>query len=283
MDVSRFQFQHLSYQKEYQHTPHFHDVNEILFSTNDDATFLLNRNVYQLHGGSLIFITSGALHQKYNATQDMIDSYVLHYDPLLLRELSTSFSNLYAAFAEANCCLHLDQAAFQSIYPLFLKFLSADSGFGSDIFSVTLLAQILLQSYPLLRQSTDDSALYYRNDAQLAPILDYIDSHLTEKLSLDHLATHFFTSKYTICHIFKRKTGLTLVTYINMNRIRLSCMLLKQGKSVQEAAFQSGFLSSEHFIRVFTNYVGTTPGKYLQSARQSLIIPIEPTVYQPKK
>ena len=134
MDVSRFQFQHLSYQKEYQHTPHFHDVNEILFSTNDDATFLLSRNVYQLHGGSLIFITSGALHQKYNATQDMIDSYVLHYDPLLLRELSTSSSNLYAAFAEANCCLHLDQAAFQSIYPLFLKFLSADSGFGSDIF-----------------------------------------------------------------------------------------------------------------------------------------------------
>lgn len=283
MDTSRFQFQHLLFQKEYQHTPHFHDVNEIIFSNNDAATFLLNRNAYPLHRGSLVFVARGALHQKYNALDGPIDSYVLHYDPLILKDVSSASSNLYAAFAGANTCLNLTPEALESIYPLFRQFLTTGNDFGSDIYFVTLLVQILLRIYPLLQQSTqDDSTLYFRDDAQLAPLLDYIDSHLSENLTLDHLASHFFTSKYTMCHSFKRKTGLTIVTYVNMNRIRLSCILLKQGVSVQETAIQSGFSSSEHFIRVFSKYVGTTPGRFLQSVRESRNIPIHPAVYQPE-
>ena len=48
----------------------------------------------------------------------------------------------------------------------------------------------------------------YRN------ILQYIDDHLEEDLSLEFLAGEFYVSKYHIAHIFKENTGISIHQYI---------------------------------------------------------------------
>ena len=116
------QFKHYTRQKEYQRTPHFHDVNELLFSLNDDSTMLINQHTYHLQEGSLVLIPQGTLHQKFNNNSPVIDSYVIHYDASILKSMSSDITNLHAAFAECTCCINLRKISFSKVYELFQRF-----------------------------------------------------------------------------------------------------------------------------------------------------------------
>lgn len=281
MITESFRIQHRTEQTEYQKRPHFHDINQILFSLNEDSTLLLNQNTYSIQPGTLVFVPQGTLHQKHNVTQ--IDSFVIHYSPVLLKELSTPSTDLYAAYGETAAYLQLRGEALDMIHRQFRRFfLSESSVAGDDLKNITILLEILLEALPLMQEADSTGrGQYFRDDAQLGPILDYLDNHLTENLTLDTLSTALYTNKYTLCHLFKRKTGLTLITYINMNRVRLSCILLKNGLTVQESGRQSGFLNAEHFIRTFTTFVGTTPGKYARTLAKNRNVPIPYGIYGP--
>ena len=45
-------------------------------------------------------------------------------------------------------------------------------------------------------------------------LMQYIENHLDEELSLDHLAEVFYVSKFHIAHIFKENLGLSIHQYI---------------------------------------------------------------------
>lgn len=282
MITGSFQIQHLRHPKDYQGTPHFHDVNELLFTMNDDATMLINQDAYSIQAGAIMFISQGTLHAKFNHNTMPINSYVIHYAPSLLRELSTPSTDLYLLFGECNACIQLNNSLMHKMVTLFEKFLSYTSSFGADLMNISCFMEALLMLAPILQSGSQEKTYqYFRDDKWLSPILNYIDNHLTERISLDDLANEFYTSKYTLCHTFKRKTGLTLTTYINMNRIKLACFLLRQGIPVKEAATRSGFSSMTHFIHTFTSFTDTTPGKYAQTLRSGQLIPIPHAICQP--
>ena len=44
-------------------------------------------------------------------------------------------------------------------------------------------------------------------------LMDYIEEHLDEELTLEKLAGEFFVSKYYIAHIFKENIGLSIHQY----------------------------------------------------------------------
>lgn len=277
-----FQIQHLLHPYDYQRTPHFHDVNELLFTLNDDATMLINQDAWAIQAGAIIFIPQGTLHAKFNHDTKPINSYVIHYAPSLLRELSTPATDLYTLFGEQNACIQLNHSMMQKMVLLFEKFLSFPSEFGNDLMNISCFMEVLLMTASILQNGKQEKTYqFFRDDKWLSPILTYIDNHLTRRITLDELANEFYTSKYTLCHTFKRKTGLTLTTYINMNRIKMACLLLRQGVSVKETATRSGFSSVAHFIHTFTDFTDTTPGKYAQTLRSGQFVPIPHAICQP--
>ena len=48
----------------------------------------------------------------------------------------------------------------------------------------------------------------------ISEVLDYIDSHVSEAMSLKTLAGHFYMSTYHLAHRFKEETGYTVNQYI---------------------------------------------------------------------
>ena len=132
-----FQIQHLLHPYDYQRTPHFHDVNELLFTLNDAATMLINQDAWAIQAGAIIFIPQGTLHAKFNHDTKPINSYVIHYAPSLLRELSTPATDLYTLFGEQNACIQLNHSMMQKMVLLFEKFLSFPSEFGNDLMNIS--------------------------------------------------------------------------------------------------------------------------------------------------
>ncbi|MDO4483261.1 MAG: AraC family transcriptional regulator [Clostridia bacterium] len=270
MITEQLAIQHIVSQNGYQRPPHFHDMNEILFHTGDDCTLYIGHETYQLRSGMLVFISPGTIHLKINHEGEQIDTRLIHYPSSLLNALSTPQTNMHLLFSNLNACLQLPPESLHMFTMMFNELDGDNKKEDSELSNILTLGSILLQSARLFRsQGAVQPSPLTTTDKWLLPILEYIDNHLTEPFTLDDLCSRFSISKGSLCHTFKRKTGFTVISYINLQRIRHACVLLRNGYSVQNTCTLSGFASIEHFIRTFKVFADTTPGKYARTVAQS--------------
>ncbi|MEO1400651.1 MAG: AraC family transcriptional regulator [Cyanobacteria bacterium J06635_1] len=105
---------------------------------------------------------------------------------------------------------------------------------------------------------------------RLAQVIDYVEAHLTEDLSLNNLALVSGLSKFHFSRLFKQAFGLTPHRYLMKRRVERAAMLLKQSGHKQDSltiaqiAHQFGFTDQSHFTRVFKQVKGLTPKRFLQ-------------------
>ena len=94
--------------------------------------------------------------------------------------------------------------------------------------------------------------------ARINRVMDYIESHLAEELSLDVLAKIACFSSFHFHRIFAAMTGETLNHFVRRLRIEkaASQLLANPGKSVTEVALDCGFSGSSVFARVFKESFG---------------------------
>ena len=69
-------------------------------------------------------------------------------------------------------------------------------------------------------------------------------------------------SAYYLRHLFSEEKGVTFRDYIYKVRVEKSKEFLKDGLSVEDAAYKAGFNDGNYFIKIFKKYEGVTPAKY---------------------
>ncbi|MFB5760663.1 bifunctional transcriptional activator/DNA repair enzyme AdaA [Paenibacillus medicaginis] len=94
-------------------------------------------------------------------------------------------------------------------------------------------------------------------------MMQYIDQHYRETITLDTLAAICHGSPYHLQRTFKRITGTTPAEYIQQKRISEAIsLLLHTNKSVAETAVIVGFSNAPYFITLFKKMIGQTPNDY---------------------
>ena len=101
-------------------------------------------------------------------------------------------------------------------------------------------------------------------------LLNYVDQHLMEDLSLQELAVRYHLN-YTYCsELFRSTTGLTFTKYLTGHRMERAAALIESTTlSMTEIASQTGYGNYNHFSATFKNHFGQTPGSY-RSAHQDI-------------
>jgi AraC-like DNA-binding protein len=96
----------------------------------------------------------------------------------------------------------------------------------------------------------------------------YIATNLSEKICLDSLAEHTKVTNSYMCKQFKKHAGMTIVEYVNLNRIKLAKKILIERKSekIIDIAYECGFQSLSQFNRTFQKFVGSSPTSYRKKA-----------------
>ncbi len=96
----------------------------------------------------------------------------------------------------------------------------------------------------------------------------YIESHLSEKISVEKLAAdaHWSSRHYRV--VFKEITGLTPLEYINRVRIIKSLEYMELNKSsIAEAAASVGIIDTNYYSRLFKKNLGYAP-RYFKSVEK---------------
>lgn len=100
----------------------------------------------------------------------------------------------------------------------------------------------------------------------IKPVLEYIENHYMEKISLEKMSRIAGISPKYFCRCFKIFFHMTASDYLNYKRVEQACYeLTVLDKSVTEVGFDCGFHDTSYFIRIFKKYKGMTPNQLKQS------------------
>lgn len=90
----------------------------------------------------------------------------------------------------------------------------------------------------------------------------YLDDHIAQPITLDHLAHHVGLSPFHLLRVFRAEAGLTPHAYLTHTRIQYAKSLLARGAPIADVAVQAGFVDQSHLTRHFKRVVGVPPGQY---------------------
>ena len=95
-------------------------------------------------------------------------------------------------------------------------------------------------------------------------MLDYIQEHYQEQISIEQLAAQVFISTSHCRRLFKQYLGYSPVTFINRLRVDMALPLIKCGRySVAEVALRVGFADAGYLSRVFRKEISASPRDFL--------------------
>jgi len=146
------------------------------------------------------------------------------------------------------------------IQPFTLPFIFEDSGILS-------LEQTKQHWFERLLEHAEAMARLQRQERSvIADMIDYIERHLQEDLSLQQLAARFFLSREYVSRRFRQETGVTLSEYVERHRMKQATKLLSnRSYKVTDVAELVGYSDEKYFSKVFKKHTGLSPQQYRKS------------------
>ena len=260
-----FAIAHL-YKEEKAMDMHIHDCYELYYSISGGRQFLIDNCFYSIAPGDLFIINQYESHKLTQIDSCVHERIVLSIHPDFVKQLSTSETNLDYCFSNRNehfqhkLSLNKEQ---QKRFLYFINKITSANGFAHDITERAAFMELLVM---INKMSTQNAAATvnagYKYNHQVDDILIFINQNISQPITVEQLAGHFYLSESYICRIFKAATGTTINKYITARRISIAKSHLNEGLSVSEAFERSGFNDYSNFFKAFTKAVGVSPKKY---------------------
>ena len=94
-------------------------------------------------------------------------------------------------------------------------------------------------------------------------VIDYIESHLDEKLDLEKVSEAVHYSKYHLHRMFTNTVGMTIHDYVQRRQLTEAAKLLVfSSKPIIEVAFFCGYESQQAFSSAFKSMYKVPPAQY---------------------
>ena len=152
------------------------------------------------------------------------------------------------------------------VHPLYIDSLSGQTlqeiEDAENVEQVSALVPRMIRNYCLLVQTYSRE----RYSGLVRDVLNFVDFHYMEPLSLESLAIKYSVNKNYLSTRFPKEVGMTVTDYINLTRVRRSLKLLSgTALSMPEIAERCGFSDANYYSRTFKKIHGTTPNEYRKS------------------
>ncbi|WP_145149859.1 AraC family transcriptional regulator [Paenibacillus xylanexedens] len=139
------------------------------------------------------------------------------------------------------------------------------SNYACSAILYTLLTEIIQ------RVSVEGSDTVGQQYERLKPVLDYIEQHYAEEITLPTLAGLIRVTPEYFCHLFKKTTGIRPISYVNQVRVNKSKELLLDNvqRGMEDIARQVGFESTSYYGAIFKKLERLTPGAFRRNYQKS--------------
>lgn len=268
MDFELLYISKSKFENDWHSTAHFHPFTEIFFITSGSGNFHLDDSVVNVSKGDLIIINPNCLHtEKSNTGKDPLEYIVLgidnlslvhHVYPTLVNSDDSKKSDLYKIIHSKDLGIYLNL-----IDPLLINEIE-NKPLNYELVCKSLITLIIVF---ISRGESENVDLKENSKEQLnlecMKIKNYLDSHYSENITLDKLASISHVNKYYVVHSFTKQIGVSPINYVINKRISEAKNLLKTTNySIRDISSIVGFSTSSYFSQMFKKVTGLSPKEY---------------------
>ena len=241
---------------------HYHSEFELLLATKGCLSVQIEETNYIVPEGHSIFVNSSLLH-TINAYDNAEHSFIaIVFDfTILCSQYESSFHKYISPLIHNRLEVPTLLSAVASEHIRSISKHYETATFANELY----IKHCLLEIFHLLIQNAKHKEISAHNEKSILikEVLDYMQRHYAESVSLQQLADDVHISKEYLCRLFRTVSNSSPIKYLNRYRIRQSTYLLLQtNKSISEIAQACGFNHSSYFGKLFYEYMGSTPREY---------------------
>lgn len=251
------------------YSTHWHDAQEIIVPLEEGYTAIVQDATFRLEPGDILLIPPGSLHSL--EAPDSGSRFVFLLELNVMCQL-TDFFRTQALLAKPVC---ITSDTCPEIYEkeIGLIMQAASHYWGTAPSRQLRIYSCLMDFYacytdfciepgrfssanPITLPSGDSSR-------KISLLLNYLQQHYTENISLEDAAAKAGLSKFYFSRIFKQHTGQTFYDYLSFLRIQSAEQLLKNTETpISQIASACGYATLSSFNRSFQKFRKCTPSEY---------------------
>ncbi|GMK46088.1 AraC family transcriptional regulator [Paenibacillus glycanilyticus] len=258
---------------------HAHQGIELLYIHEGSGTVTLESQQYKLEDNMLfcfqpyqlhkvdVPLKDGATYIRTNLTFDarILDPYLQPYP-----KMQAFLRRLMYGLLRRQVFTFCDDKTLANLLSDYDKMRTLTGGEPSVedrvLFLLALFKHLQLHVFEL----EDTHASMDKNSGHVEKILDWIETHYRQTISLESLSRELHLSSYHISHLFKQQTGMTISDYVAGRRIREACALLENTDySINEIGRMIGGFSAPYFSQLFKKHKGVTPHLYRSAIKHT--------------
>jgi AraC-like DNA-binding protein len=254
---------------------HFHDHYELYYLCEGERMYFVHDRSYRVKAGDLVLIDRQVLHKTSDTgmpDHERIVIYVQHEwletaYPEDITLLTSPFKNDVPVLSlPVQQLPGLKRVIDEMVEELHQQPVGCAIRLRHAIIEVMLMAARALSlegSSP--PEAEPESPLHMK----MIKVVQYLNDHYTDVLSLTAIAQQFAISSYYFSRIFKSTTGFAFSEYINLIRLKEAQRLLRETDlKITDIALKTGFDNFSHFGKAFKKMAGVPPRAYRDANKE---------------
>lgn len=240
---------------------HWHNSLELLFVVSGSVTITVAGHIHTLSAGDVILVNANDPHEL-NADECIMAAVQIKlsvFDERVVRR-----SDLYFDCNSVTDGANPGLPKLKQIVAQFVK-IYADSDEGRTMRAKALSYSLMAELLTCFRAERSRGEMKHSQHQyeRITRIVNYINEHCREDISLQQLAEQEFLSAPFLSKFFVRMMGMNFTAYLNQQRLsRAMGDLLESDLTIEQVAEQNGFSNAQAFVQQFRRKYGVLPSQY---------------------
>ena len=270
-DIRLYQLGEVCYENGHEVEPHRQICHEITYIISGKAKIYCNDICYQVGQGDIIINSKDQIHsiEVDNETKLRYFYIGFEFDEHAYSELTTRLASFYAD--KYNNRVVNDEYNIMVFFTRLLDEMYNGMDF-SEILIRDYIEQILIMVYRAfhdrhpIHMDAGPSSVSVGDTTYL--MIRYIEDHILSLSNLTEISDHLGYSYNYLSHLFKRKMGISIQTYLNYKKITKSIELIDSGRmSITDISTALNYQTVQAFSKSFKKVMNMSPSDYKKSMK----------------
>lgn len=214
------------------------------------GTLELDGEKFTPKAGDMYILPLGS-HQKYASSADE------PWEKIFVNLQGSAIPSFLKAYKLNNQILFNN---CESLYPIFLEIFNKTK---ENLPTDTIMEECCMLLHKLLMRLTKKIQENKEIPEEVRIVKDYIESHLSEEISMDELSSLIYRSNDYTNKVFRKYYGIPPYTYYLNKRVDMAKVLLTNtALNIKQIAARLGYKESHYFSKQFHLLTGMTPKEY---------------------
>ena len=222
-----------------------------LFMLEGSGTILVKNSVITIKKGDILYIPQNSTYiSKWKANPNCVFHSVhfkfsLSRDPFLYKKIAVQ---------------KLENQQFERLYDEVKNIQRYQTSKSFDsYFYLSAFYRLCGELLPSVKIENDAISV-----SGISPAITYLENNYVSSCTIEQLSSLCCLSPSRFFHLFKKNVGCSPMTYKNRILIQKASqtLLFHKDKSIEDVAFEYGFISPIYFRRLFKKLTGKTPSQY---------------------